>query len=163
MHYLITGGAGFIGSHLAEALLAGGHRVTVLDDLSTGRLANVARIFTFGEIETLAVASVPTRSCAITSLTNNTRIGAWREMAPLLCWLIELTHCGSAGVERCLVGTLLLPLQLASRKAAAVRIRAGTRIRIMEAPKSVDRRSVSTTQDAVDGMQQLWQRNGSVV
>jgi UDP-glucose 4-epimerase len=44
MHYLITGGAGFIGSHLAEALLASGHRVTILDDLSTGRLANVAHL-----------------------------------------------------------------------------------------------------------------------
>ncbi len=42
--YLITGGAGFIGSHLAERLLAGGHRVTVLDDLSTGRLENIAHL-----------------------------------------------------------------------------------------------------------------------
>jgi UDP-glucose 4-epimerase len=41
-HSLITGGAGFIGSHLAEQLLAAGHRVTVLDDLSTGRLDNIA-------------------------------------------------------------------------------------------------------------------------
>jgi UDP-glucose 4-epimerase len=40
---LITGGAGFIGSHLAERLLADGHQVTLLDDLSTGRYANVAR------------------------------------------------------------------------------------------------------------------------
>jgi UDP-glucose 4-epimerase len=39
---LITGGAGFIGSHLAEALLARGARVTVVDDLSTGRLENIA-------------------------------------------------------------------------------------------------------------------------
>jgi UDP-glucose 4-epimerase len=43
-HYLVTGGAGFIGSHLAEILLARQHRVTVLDDLSTGRLENVATI-----------------------------------------------------------------------------------------------------------------------
>jgi UDP-glucose 4-epimerase len=41
---LITGGAGFIGSHLAERLLADGHEVTLLDDLSTGRLENVRHL-----------------------------------------------------------------------------------------------------------------------
>lgn len=44
MRALITGGAGFIGSHLAETLLVQGHRVVVLDDLSTGRLENVERL-----------------------------------------------------------------------------------------------------------------------
>lgn len=39
--YLITGGAGFIGSHIAELALASGHRVIVLDDLSTGHLNNL--------------------------------------------------------------------------------------------------------------------------
>jgi len=39
--FLITGGAGFIGSHLAERLIVDGHRVTVLDDLSTGREQNI--------------------------------------------------------------------------------------------------------------------------
>nr|WP_290665595.1 GDP-mannose 4,6-dehydratase [Ardenticatena sp.] len=43
--FLITGGAGFIGSHLAEALLAQGHVVAVVDDLSTGRLDNIAHLF----------------------------------------------------------------------------------------------------------------------
>jgi UDP-glucose 4-epimerase len=42
--YLITGGAGFIGSHLAERLLADGHSVVALDDLSTGREQNVAEL-----------------------------------------------------------------------------------------------------------------------
>lgn len=39
--YLITGGAGFIGSHLADALIAAGHGVRILDDLSTGRRQHV--------------------------------------------------------------------------------------------------------------------------
>jgi UDP-glucose 4-epimerase len=39
--YLVTGGAGFIGSHLCDALVARGDRVRVLDDLSTGRRANL--------------------------------------------------------------------------------------------------------------------------
>src|SRR5687768_8069326 len=42
--FLITGGAGFIGSHLSERLLADGHTVVVLDDLSTGRIDNVAHL-----------------------------------------------------------------------------------------------------------------------
>lgn len=41
MNVLITGGAGFIGSHLAEALLASGSEVTVVDDLSTGSMDNI--------------------------------------------------------------------------------------------------------------------------
>lgn len=44
MKALITGGCGFIGSHLAEALLARGDAVTVVDDLSTGRFENVAHL-----------------------------------------------------------------------------------------------------------------------
>jgi UDP-glucose 4-epimerase len=44
MHALITGGAGFIGSHLADQLLASDHRVTLLDNLSTGRCENIAHL-----------------------------------------------------------------------------------------------------------------------
>jgi UDP-glucose 4-epimerase len=57
MRYLLTGGAGFIGSHLAERLLADGHQVLVLDDLSTGRYENVAHLETRGDF-VLRVASV---------------------------------------------------------------------------------------------------------
>jgi len=41
MRILITGGAGFIGSHLAERLLTEGHEVNIIDNLSTGRLENI--------------------------------------------------------------------------------------------------------------------------
>lgn len=44
MNILITGGAGFIGSHLADSLLEQGHRVTIIDDLSTGSIRNVAHL-----------------------------------------------------------------------------------------------------------------------
>jgi UDP-glucose 4-epimerase len=44
MKILITGGAGFIGSHLADKLIAQGHEITVIDDLSTGRYSNVAHL-----------------------------------------------------------------------------------------------------------------------
>jgi len=42
---IVTGGAGFIGSHLCELLLAQGHKVIVVDDLSTGRLLNIEHLF----------------------------------------------------------------------------------------------------------------------
>ena len=44
MRVLITGGAGFIGSHLADALLAQGDQVVILDNLTTGSRANIAHI-----------------------------------------------------------------------------------------------------------------------
>jgi len=59
-HILITGGAGFIGSHLAEALLASGKQVSVLDDLSTGRFENIAHL-----------VGQPGFSFAIDSITNH--------------------------------------------------------------------------------------------
>lgn len=59
--YLVTGGAGFIGSHLAEALLAQGHTVRILDNISTGKRENIpagAQLFEadFCELEAIRPA-----------------------------------------------------------------------------------------------------------
>ncbi len=57
MKYLVTGGAGFIGSHLSERLLDAGHSVLILDDLSTGRFENIGHLESRPGFE-LRVASV---------------------------------------------------------------------------------------------------------
>ena len=44
MKYLITGGAGFIGSHLSELIIDNGHELTIIDDLSTGRKSNLEKL-----------------------------------------------------------------------------------------------------------------------
>src|SRR3954451_3798976 len=57
MRYLLTGGAGFIGSHVTDALTAQGDDVVVLDNLSTGRLENLAHQLALGRV-TLVEGSV---------------------------------------------------------------------------------------------------------
>ena len=53
MHILITGGAGFIGSHLTDALMAQGHHVVVADSFLTGRFSNIDHPHIDGEIDIL--------------------------------------------------------------------------------------------------------------
>ena len=59
-HYLVTGGAGFIGSHLCEELARRGHRVRVADNLSTGKIRNLDHVpdveFFEGDLADLAFA-----------------------------------------------------------------------------------------------------------
>jgi UDP-glucose 4-epimerase len=72
MRYLVTGGAGFIGSHLAERLIKDGHEVAVLDDMSTGSTQNLAAVrenpklrIIVGDILDAALVDRMTRECDI--------------------------------------------------------------------------------------------------
>jgi UDP-glucose 4-epimerase len=68
MRVLVTGGAGFIGSHLIERLLAGGHHIRVLDNLSTGKRSNLpahaAVQFIEGDIRDEAAVRAAVTGCA---------------------------------------------------------------------------------------------------
>src|SRR5688572_1353003 len=67
VHYLVTGGAGFIGSHLAEELVRRGQRVRVADSLVTGRRSNLAHLpqveFFEGDLAELAFARRAVEGC----------------------------------------------------------------------------------------------------
>jgi UDP-glucose 4-epimerase len=73
MRALITGGAGFIGSHLAERLIAEGHDVAVLDDLSTGSFKNIEHLLGHDRF-----------SCTIDSVNNDAAVGRAVEAADMV-------------------------------------------------------------------------------
>jgi UDP-glucose 4-epimerase len=62
MNVLITGGAGFIGSHLAEAYLRRGDNVAIIDDLSTGRIDNISHLNTISRFQCV-INDAANRSC----------------------------------------------------------------------------------------------------
>ena len=73
---LVTGGAGFIGSHLCEALLARGARVRVLDDFSTGRWENLARIRSDIEVIEGGLESAPAVERAVAGVDSIAHLAA---------------------------------------------------------------------------------------
>jgi len=98
MRTLVTGGAGFIGSALVDRLVGGGHEVTVVDDLSTGRLENLADAFASGKCH-LAEVDIAGPELAAAVADDAVVYGAY---APTLLFdtrLATLTPWPSAGAN----------------------------------------------------------------
>lgn len=112
--YLITGGAGFIGSHLAESLLADGHTVQVIDDLSTGSLKNLQ-----------AVLDHPNFTLVVDTIMNRERLGELIDRADYICHLAAVVGTRKVlqspiNTIQTIVGGTSHVLELASAKGKIV-------------------------------------------
>jgi len=116
MRALITGGAGFIGSHLAERLLREGHRVSVLDDPSTGSMLNIA-----------GIRNHPALECHIETIYNRQALAELTDVADVIFHL-----AAAVGVRRIVdfpvrtietnIGGSQLVLEMAAKKNKRVLI-----------------------------------------
>ncbi|CAN5832259.1 SDR family oxidoreductase [soil metagenome] len=110
-HYLVTGGAGFIGSHLAEELVRRGHRVRVADSLITGKRSNLSHIpdveFMEGDLANLEFARRAVAGCeyvlhqaAIPSVPRSVKDPISSNRANVDATLNTLVASRDAGVKR---------------------------------------------------------------
>ncbi|MCW2542791.1 MAG: UDP-glucose 4-epimerase [Frankiales bacterium] len=110
LRVLVTGACGFIGSHLTERLVADGHRVTALDDLSSGRLTNLAAArrtkglsfhnfdITEPELRDLVVREAPQVVCHLATRESGDAVA---DAAVNVGGTVRLLHaCVAGGVER---------------------------------------------------------------
>ena len=110
-HYLVTGGAGFIGSHLSEELLRRGHRVRVADSLITGKRSNLEHIpdveFLEGDLADMDFAARAVQGCdyvlhqaAIPSVPRSVKDPITSNRANIDATLNVLVAARDAGVRR---------------------------------------------------------------
>lgn len=110
-HYLVTGGAGFIGSHLSEELVRRGHRVRVADSLVTGKRSNLDHVpgveFLEGDLADLEFAHRATHGCdfvlhqaAIPSVPRSVKDPITSNRANVDATLNVLVAARDAGVRR---------------------------------------------------------------
>jgi UDP-glucose 4-epimerase len=96
---LVTGGAGFIGSHVVDNLIDSGHRVRVLDDLSTGKAVNLRRVQDRVELIDGSITDVPTVQTAV-------RGADWVVHLAALPSVQRSVEAPEASHEVCATGTL---------------------------------------------------------
>jgi UDP-glucose 4-epimerase len=110
-HYLVTGGAGFIGSHITEELVRRGHQVRVADNLSTGKRSNLDHVsgveFLEGDLADLDVAHRAVRGCdyvlhqaAIPSVPRSVKDPIGSNRANVDATVTVLVASRDAGVKR---------------------------------------------------------------
>ena len=110
-YYLVTGGAGFIGSHLAEELVRGGHSVRIVDSLITGKRANLAHVpgieFVEGDLAEPGVAERAVQridyvlhQAAIPSVPRSVKDPVSSNRANITSTLNLLVAARDAGVKR---------------------------------------------------------------
>lgn len=118
MHVLVTGGAGFIGSHLVERLLAEGHTVTVLDDFSGGRPENLAAVLDHPRLRLLRgdVTDPHILSAALDGIDAVFHLAAVVGMPRVLADPLRTLQVNVLGTERVLAACAQrgLPICLAS-------------------------------------------------
>jgi UDP-glucose 4-epimerase len=109
MRVLVTGGAGFIGSHLVDALLARGDEVVVLDDLSTGRSENVGGgvRFVMGDVADPETARAAVAGCEVVfhqaahrAVARSVEYPVETDRANVVGTLVLLDEARAAGVRR---------------------------------------------------------------
>ena len=99
MRALVTGGCGFIGSHVVELLVSEGHEVRILDNMSTGRLENVSPLIDSGHVDVL-VGAVQDRQMArdaVQDITHVFHLAALADIVPSIDRPIEYYETNVTG------------------------------------------------------------------
>jgi len=110
MNILITGGAGFIGSHIADSLIKLGHRVSVVDNLSTGNMSNVNKQAQFYNVDICRAElakvfqeekpNIVMHYAANTMVSRSMKKPAWDARQNILGSLNLITLCARFNVKR---------------------------------------------------------------
>jgi nucleoside-diphosphate-sugar epimerase len=103
MRYLVTGGAGFIGSNIVDELVCRGHQVVVLDDLSTGKESNLAAVRAKIDYRTGSITDLPTLHSACQGVDYVIHLAAHTSVPKSVKNPIESNHVNIDGTLNVLV------------------------------------------------------------
>jgi UDP-glucose 4-epimerase len=143
MHILVTGGSGFIGSHLTERLLAAGNQVTVVDDLSTGQRCNLDRVLQHPDLQVI-----------------NADLGN-AELVRDVCKNVDIVYHLAAAVGVALIAKQ--PIQTIHRNIFPTQLLLEELRRIHDSGKSVPMFLASTSEVYGKNPKSVWNENDDLV